>query len=149
MEWGCDVMEWAVYRSLVQRSVWVRGLIALWSFWITAALSGAPGLQACAQHGGHAADAGHAMDHGHLDHAGHTSHRAHSPGPADASHHAPCGCPCFGLCCCAAQAVAPAPPIELAGGIFVAPPAARCTGVAIPGVARAYSHPFANGPPAE
>ena len=127
-----------MYYWVVRRPVWFRALVSVWGFWLSAALSEAPGLHACPVHGEHVAHAGH---------AGHAAHGSQSSVPADQSHHSPASCTCLGSCCCAAPVAAPASPIELADEIIVAIPVAEYASVASPVIHRAYSLPFANGPP--
>ena len=124
--------------------MWFRALLSIWALWLSAALSEAPGLHACPVHGGHAA---HTAAVEHSGHMGQMAHGTQSSAPTDQSHHDPATCTCIGMCCCAATVAAPASSIELADAIVVDTPAAQYTDVASPVVQRAYSHPFANGPP--
>jgi hypothetical protein len=136
-----------MYYWIVHRPVWFRALISIWGLWLSAALSEAPGLHACPVHGGHGA---HAAQTAALEHSGHMGHMAHGSqpsAPTDQSHHDPAGCTCLGLCCCAATVATPASSIELADAIVVDTPQVRHADVTSPVVQRAYSLPFANGPP--
>jgi hypothetical protein len=135
-----------LYRFVVRYPAWVRAPIALCGLWLTAALTEAPGLHACAVHDGHAATP---VVTGHGDHAAHMAHGSSAPMqmPADHSHHST-SCTCLGLCCCAGPVATPSSSIELAGDIVVAAPVAPRAGSTDPVVLRAYSLPFANGPPA-
>lgn len=134
-----------MYYSVVKRPAWVRALLAIWGLWFTTALSEAPGVHACPVHGGHAA---HASAVEHVGHSASMGHGSHSSAPSDRSRHSPADCTCLGLCCCAPAVAAPAPSVQLVGEVFVSAPVARYGEVASPVIDRAYSHPFANGPPA-
>lgn len=127
-----------------------RAFAALWSIWFLAVLT-APGLvHSCPMHdgpaGGHAGHAGHAAMSMPADHASSMA----QPSKSDGGHTGHSGnvCTCLGCCCDAAPvACAPAPPtvIALVVSHDVAPVDA---GAAVAHAARAYSLPFANGPPA-
>jgi len=128
-----------MYHWVVRRPLWFRALLSFWGLWLCAALSEAPGLHACPVHGEHSA---------HASHAGHMAHGSPASVPGDKSHHGSANCTCLGSCCCAAPVATPASSIELAGAILVDVPPARRPHVERPVVHRAYSLPFANGPPA-
>lgn len=136
-----------MYYWVVHRPAWFRAILSIWAIWLSAALAEAPGFHACPVHGGHAAHAGNTGVGEHLSHAAHMAHGSPSSAPTDQSHHDPASCTCLGLCCCAATVAAPASSIELADAILVDSPAVRYGNVASPLVHRAYSIPFANGPP--
>jgi hypothetical protein len=138
------------YYSFVRRPVWFRALIAMWGLWFTAALSEAPGLHACSVHAVHAGHATHSEDDTHgaqLAGSVVSPDDSASPAPVDQSHHRPTDCTCLGTCCCAAPAAVPTRSVKLPNVVVVAERAVDFADAASPIVQRAYSRPFANGPP--
>ncbi|MEP6492160.1 MAG: hypothetical protein ABJF01_05755 [bacterium] len=133
-----------MYRATVRYPTWYRVLIGIWGLWFAASLSDAAGQHACPMHGDHAvlvgasaavADAGHAHSAAHHDGSSHES---------DGSHHT---CTCLGSCCCAPSIVAPQAQASLAVAPVVEVTVAAYRVAIVAVVRRAYSQPFANGPP--
>jgi hypothetical protein len=134
----------------VRRSLALRLVTALWALWFGVVLIEPAAVHAYLGHGEHASHTAHSahpagMAHGHMDMApGHDMGSHHSGAP---DHD---GAKCIGACCCApAVTVSLAKIAELPAAVTVAVRAFIPNGeFAEPIVAPAYSHPFANGPPA-
>ena len=113
----------------MRRTVWVRILTAVWSFWFAAAFLELPGAHACAVHDAVAQPGAHAHHH-------------HDSSPTQKGQH----CSCLGHCCGTSPAVLATPSLGVEAGISELPPAVFAA-PAVVVVTRAHARPFANGPP--
>lgn len=117
----------------MRRTVLLRALTAIWSFWFAAAFLELPVVHACAVHGTAAgATAGH-----HAHHHGSSSSQPNQKGPQ---------CTCLSQCSGSSPAVlATSPLVASTSTIEVDRVEHRALSVIL--VARAHAQPFANGPP--
>jgi hypothetical protein len=131
-----------VLSFVVMRSRFARAAIGLWSAWFAIALSEPASLHDCPMHGSHAMHAAHAAVGMQMDMQQGTA--GMDTGSVPDGHHAVCTC--FGSCCSASTAALAAAPtgLTLATTISSVEHVAPITRAIR---RRAYTQPFANGPP--
>jgi hypothetical protein len=151
----------APYYSCVTRSPWSRILVGVWGVWLTTSLSGMAGLHM--SHGAH----GHSAAHAHVTEVGSTPSAETAPTTAhaghhdaqvidatcgiassDDSHHAPVGFACLEQCCCGNPLAIAARAVALSANPRATTLLQRHAEAVTARARRAYSQPFANGPPA-
>ena len=115
----------------MRRTVLLRALTAIWSFWFAAAFLELPVVHACAVHGTAAgATAGHHAHH-------HGSSQPNQKGPQ---------CTCLSQCSGSSPAVLATPSVVVSSStVEVDRVEHRVLSVIV--VARPHAQPFANGPP--
>lgn len=125
-----------MYSISVRRSVLLRLITSVWALWFGVAFAVPAALPPCPAHGAHM---GHHAAAGSEHHRGAPSHESHK------------ACTCLGACCSA-------PVVAFVLGAPIELPAIRVTTQAsrnfFPDASSSrsavrYSHPYANGPPAD